>query len=454
MSQTPFTVFVVEDNDWYNKLLVHTVGLNPDYSVESFASGKDTLKALHKRPQIVTIDYRLPDMLGIDLLKEIKSISPDTEVIVISEQEDISTAVELLKLGAFDYLVKSDDIRDRLLKTIQHAQKQIELKDEVQTLRSELKEKYQFDQTMIGSSKAMQNVYNLMEKAVRTNITVMVSGETGTGKEVVAKAIHYNSDRSNQPFVPVNMAAIPADLIESELFGHEKGAFTGAISRRKGKFEEANGGTIFLDEIGEMDIQFQTKLLRVLQEREVVRVGSNEPQKIDVRIIAATNRDLKKEVQDNNFREDLFYRLFGLPIHLPPLREREKDVLLLSRHFLDRFCEENKLDIKSLNKSAQRSLLSYPFPGNIRELKSVIELAAVMSSGPEVSADDFNFPNDDDVVSSILRNDDKTMRQFNQEIVKIYLKRFDNNTKQVADALDIGQTTVYRLMKEAKEEQK
>lgn len=447
MEEGVFKVFVVEDNEWYNKYLRHTLSLNPDFSVSSFFTGEDLLNELYKNPpQCLTLDYRLPDYNGVDLLKKVKDEFPEVEVIAISEQEDIETAVELLKLGAYDYLVKSEDIRDRLLHTVNRLRKNEGLKQQITELKQEVQEKYDFEKTIIGNSAALRNVYNLISKATETNITVTITGETGTGKEVVSKAIHFNSPRKNKPFVAINMAALPAELIESELFGYEKGAFTGASARRIGKFEEANEGTLFLDEIGEMDIAFQAKLLRALQEKEITRIGSNQPVKINCRIIVATNRDLQVEVKEGNFREDLYYRLFGLPIHLPPLRDRDKDVLLLSKFFIDGFCKDNGLSPKRLSDASKMKLLKYHWPGNIRELKSVVELGVVMASGDEIQPADLTI-NVKDILPDIL-TEQKTMREYNHDIVMHYMSKFENNTKMVADILDIGQTTVYRMLKE------
>jgi two-component system response regulator AtoC len=447
-----FTIYVAEDNEWYNKLIVHNLSRNPDFNVKGFFSGKELLENLSDQPDVVTIDYRLPDTLGDELLAKIKAFNPTIEVIVISEQDEIEVAVELLKQGAADYIVKSKDIQERLLKIVNNVRNTSKLKKEIVSLKREVKGRYAFEKTMIGKSKSMQQVFEFMSKAVTTNINVMITGETGTGKEVVAKAIHYNSYCSDKLFVAINMAAIPADLLESELFGHEKGAFTGAHARRIGKFEEAGEGTLFLDEIGEMDIAFQAKLLRVLQEREVVRVGSNKPVKIKCRIIVATNKLLKKEVKAGKFRQDLYFRLIGLPIHLPPLKERDKDVLMLAKHFIDVFCEENKLPVMGVAEDAQRKLLSYQWPGNIRELKSVVELAVVMSSLDNVRAADLSL-NSEDILPNVL-SEEVSMREYNRRIVTLYLDKYKNDTKLVAEKLSIGQTTVYRLLNEMKEKQK
>lgn len=448
MGNKSFLVFVVEDNEWYNKLLVHNLELNPDFEIRTFFNGIDVLNALHENPAVITLDYRLPDINGVEVLKKIKAFNKDIEVLIISEQEDIETAVELLNTGAYDYFVKSNDIKEKLINTINHIKNNRVLKSKIKTLQQEVAGKYAFENTIIGKSPALNKVFELISKAVETNINVTISGETGTGKEVVSKAIHYNSTRKNKPFVAINMAAVPSELIESELFGHEKGAFTGASSRRTGKFEEAAGGTLFLDEIGEMDMSFQAKLLRVLQEKEITPIGSNKVIKTDCRIIIATNRNLQEDVKSGKFREDLYYRLIGLPIHLPPLRERGNDVLLLARFFIDGFCKENKLDSKVISEGAQQKLLNYQWPGNIRELKSIIELAAVMSPDHEITPESITI-SASNKLSDIFSNE-MTLREYNRKIVNHYMEQYNNNTKKVADKLDIGQTTVYRLLKEDK----
>ncbi len=448
MDDKPFKIFIVEDNDWYNRLLVYNLSLNPDYEIESFTNGRGCLENLHKNPDVITLDYRLPDMQGLEILKKIKAENDEIQVIVISEQDDIDVVVELLKFGAYDYIVKSKDIRDRLLNTVQNIRKGVHLKREIVSLRSEVKKKYSYQNTLIGRSAAAQKIYGLIEKATRTHISVSITGETGTGKELVAKAIHYNSKRASKPFVAVNMAAIPRDLTESELFGHEKGAFTGASFRRTGKFEEATGGTLFLDEIAEMDITLQAKLLRALQEKEIVRVGSNKPVKTDCRIITATNKNLQETVLRGEFRQDLYYRLYGLQVDLPPLRERGNDIILLARHFIKEFCAENNLPEKSLSKASADKLLSYSFPGNIRELKSIIELAVALSVNDEITADNIVLGNE--VLMNGRTDKEMTLREYNIRIVKNYLEKYDNDIKSVAQRLDIGVATIYRMLKEEK----
>lgn len=442
-------IFVVEDDPVYLKMLKYIVELNPDHVIETFTNGKDCLARLNENPAVVTLDYSLPDMSGEEVLKEIRSYNPEIQVIIVSSQESINTAVELLKHGAFDYITKDNETKDRLLNSINNARNQTNLKEEIIHLREEISQKYDFENSIIGDSKAMQKVFKLMTKAVNTNITVSITGETGTGKEVVAKAIHYNSSRKKNPFIAVNVAAIPESLLESELFGHEKGSFTGAMARRKGKFEEADGGTIFLDEIGEMDISLQAKLLRVLQEREVTRIGGNDVTKFDVRVLVATHRNLAEEVKNGNFREDLYYRLLGIPIELPPLRDRDKDVVLIAQFFLKEFTKENQLGKIKLSSGAQEKLMNYVFPGNIRELKSVIELAAVMCEDNVIEAEDFTFNSLQKEGQFLM--EEMTLRDYIFKIIRYYLDKYDNNVLKVAKKLDIGKSSIYRYLKEMEE---
>ncbi|HER09001.1 MAG TPA: sigma-54-dependent Fis family transcriptional regulator [Bacteroides sp.] len=449
MADKHLKIFVVEDNEWYNRLLVHTLTLNPDYEVKSFFNARDLLNCLHESPDIVTLDYRLPDISGLETLRRIREENSDIQVILISEQEDIDMAVTLLKQGAYDYITKTNDIRDRLLNTVQNIRNGIGLKREIHTLRKEIQKKYSFSQSIIGESRAIKDIFGLIDKALGTNITVTISGETGTGKELVAKAIHYNSGRKDKPFVAVNIAAIPSELIESELFGHEKGAFTGAASRRVGRFEEANGGTLFLDEIGEMPLNMQAKILRALQEKEIERVGSNNRIKIDCRIIVATHKNLKEEVKQKNFREDLYYRLLGLPIELPPLRERENDILILARYFIDRFCNENGIPLKRLSEASQKHLMGYHFPGNIRELKSVIELAVTLAGSDLIEPSDLVLDQDDPL--SLVAGDSMTMQEYELKIIKATLKKYHGDISLAADQLKIGVSTIYRKLKEEKD---
>jgi len=440
-----YNIYIVEDDPWYGEILTYHLGLNPDYKVTRFETAKDCLAKMHLKPDLITIDFSLPDMTGDKLYREIKETNPAVPVIIISSQEDVTVAVNLLKMGVNDYLIKDEATKDLLWNSIIRIRENQTLKKEVEHLKEELGQKFSFDKSIIGQSEKLKKVFAMMEKAIKTNINISITGETGTGKEVVAKAIHYNSDRKKRNFVAVNMAAIPKELIESELFGHEKGAFTGAIARKPGKFEEANGGTIFLDEIAEMDLSLQSKLLRVLQEREVVRVGGNESVKLDVRLIVATHKDLAEEVRKGSFREDLYFRIMGMPIELPPLRERGNDILILAKHFADGFAKENKMNSISFSKDAKDKLLNYFYPGNVRELKAIIDLAAVMCEANEIKADDITY-------ASVKRDDvfiteQKTLRQHTCDIIRYYLKQNDNDVIATAQKLDIGKSTIYKMIK-------
>ena len=442
-SKDTFRIFIVEDDVMYSELLSYHLSLNPEYEVKCFYTAKECLSNLYQNPVVVCLDYSLPDGTGEEVLKKIKQTNPDIQVVIISGQEDIKTAVNLLKQGAYDYIVKDGDTRERVWITLNKIRQTFGLHQEISYLKEEISKKYDFE-NIIGSSDAIRKTFSMMEKAAQSKITVSISGETGTGKEVVAKAIHYNSDRRNKPFVAVNITAIPKDLMESELFGHEKGSFTGAQTRRVGLFEEADKGSIFLDEIGEMDINLQAKLLRVLQEMEVKRVGSNKPVPIDVRVIVATHKNLAEEVKNGNFREDLYYRLLGLPIQLPPLRDRGNDILLIAKHFIDVYCKENKVKKLNLSTKAQNKLLDYPFPGNIRELKAIIELACVMAENGTIEEENILFNSTSSLAD--LLSQELTMEEYTHRIIKNYLEKYDRNVLLVAKKLDIGKSTIYRLI--------
>jgi DNA-binding NtrC family response regulator len=437
-------IFLIEDDAFFGETLKYHLTLNPDFEVHLYSSGKECLSHLYLKPDIICLDFGLPDITGDLLLKKIKETNNSIPIIIISGQEDIEVAVEFLKSGAKDYIVKNNHTKDLLWNSIIKIRENLSLVHEVEELKEKLEQKFSFEKTIIGQSDAIKSVFNKINKSINTNINVSITGETGTGKEVVAKAIHYNSDLKNKPFVAVNMAAIPKELMESEFFGHEKGAFTGADNRSIGKFEQADGGTIFLDEIAELDLNLQSKLLRVLQEREVVRLGGSAKIKFNARLIIATHKDLAQEVKKGNFREDLYYRIIGLPIELPPLRERGNDTLLLAKHFIDLFVKDNKMKPIVLSKEARDKLLRYPFPGNIRELKSVIDLACVMCEANEILADDFSFNSIHD--TDFFLSEEKTLKEYNAEIILHYLKKNNNDVLKTAKKLDIGKSTIYNLI--------
>lgn len=441
-----FKLFIVEDDPWYGEILEYHLSLNPDYRISRFINGRECLANLHQKPDLITIDFSLPDYNGDTLFQKIREINDQVPVIIISGQEEIEVAVKLLKMGVTDYLVKDDNTKDLLWNAVTRIRETGKLKKEVEHLKEELGHKFSFDKTIKGQSPVLQKIFTLIDKAAKTNINVSITGETGTGKEVVAKAIHYNSIRKKKNFVAVNMAAIPRELIESELFGHEKGAFTGAITRKAGKFEEANGGTIFLDEIAELDLSLQSKLLRVLQERELVRVGGNETVKLDVRLIVATHKNLAEEVKNGRFREDLYYRIIGLPVELPPLRNRGNDILILAKHFAEEFTRENKLPPVIFSQKAKDKLMQYRYPGNVRELKSMVDLAAVMCDGKEIRAEDISFTAS--TVDGSMISGEKSLRQHTCEIIHYYLKKYNSDVIAVADRLDIGKSTIYKMIQQ------
>jgi two-component system, NtrC family, response regulator AtoC len=438
-------IFVVEDEPWYADYLKYILSLNPDYEIECFTNGKDCLRNLYKKPDVITLDYILPDTSGKELLKNILAQNPEIVVIIISSQENITTAVELLKDGARDYIVKNEETRERIWNSMRIIRENLSLKQENEKLKEIVGKKYEFSVNIHGNSPAIREVFKLIEKAASSQFTVSITGETGTGKELVAKAIHYQSDRKNYPFIAVNVGAIPGELIESELFGYEKGSFTGAINRKTGVFENANKGTLFLDEIAEMDLNMQTKLLRALQEREITRIGGNENIKIDVRVITATNKNLSDEVKKGAFRTDLYYRVMGLPIRVAPLRERGNDVIILAKHFADLFCKENRRKKVTFSEEATIKLLNYTYPGNVRELKAVIELAIILSETDVILPDHINFNPARGLEEIFI--EETTLEAYIRKIIFNFMDRYRSNPTIVAKKLGISRPTIYRYMK-------
>ena len=441
-----FRIFVVEDNEWYGELLVHHLSRNPDHLVTRFTTASACLAQVAiEQPDVITLDYSLPDASGEQVLRQLREQAPQTAVIIISGQDDVGTAVNLLQLGAFDYLVKDPNTTDRIWNAVGNVRQQVQLRRENDYLRQQLNNRAGAGPALLGNHPSMEQLRQLIAKAARTAITVSVSGETGTGKELVAKAIHYQSPRAKQPFVAVNMAAIPRELLESELFGHEKGAFTGAVAKRVGRFEEAHDGTLFLDEVADLELGLQAKLLRVLQERELTRVGGRQRVPFDVRLVVATHRDLLAEVHAGRFREDLYYRLLGLPITLPPLRERGTDVLLLAEAFVRDFCMHNNLPLRRLSDAAKHRLKTHSFPGNVRELKAVVELAAVLAEGDLIDGADLSLrtPHDPAATSAA-----RTLREQTTAIVQECLDEMGGDVLGAADRLGIGKSTIYRMIKQ------
>lgn len=356
------------------------------YKVSSAGSGQGALKMLNDTIyDLIVSDVQMPGMNGIELLRNVKVVCPDTTVIMITAHASTESGVEAMKAGAYDYITKPFKV-DEIKLIIRNALEKKRLEVENLLLKREIRERYSFG-GILGNSPEMQRVYDLIEKIGPTKTNVLVEGESGTGKELVAKAIHYQSLRRDKPFVAITCGAIPDGLMESELFGHMKGSFTGAIANKSGLFEMADGGTVFLDEIGELPLPIQVKLLRVIQERSFRRVGGTEDITVDVRVISATNKTLEEEVKKGSFREDLYYRLNVLQIRMPPLRERLSDVPILARHFLDKYAKEHGKDVKGITPEAMRLLEGYSYPGNVRELENIIERGVALEQGAQLSAD-------------------------------------------------------------------
>lgn len=440
-------IIIAEDDQWYAKFLEYNINLIFKWDISIVDSFQNLTKELSvSGADIISLDYNLPDIKGDEALSKIRELSPKSKIIVVSGQNDIKTAISLLNSGADDYIVKDTDTKERLWKSLQLLANQIELENRVKALETEVKSKFDTSKSLIGHHPSFTKVHSLISKATESKINISISGETGTGKEMVAKAIHYNSSSSSKPFIAVNLSALPSNLIESELFGHERGAFTGAEKRRIGKLEAAKDGTLFLDEIAEIPLDIQVKLLRVIQEREFQRVGSNESIKLNCKIVTATHKDLLELVERGEFRQDLYYRIVGLPIHLPPLRERGNDILALAQHFVKLFCKENGLNSITISESARKKLLEHLYPGNVRELKSVIDLACVMCDEHNIEPKDIIFQSNgrlENILSSNL-----SLKEINEKIILDKLTKSNNNIKAVADELNIGKSTIYRLLKE------
>jgi len=447
------TIFIVDDEESILKMLTHWCKNQWGYDVKTFVNGNDALNAISGNIDLVLLDIMLPDINGNEVLVKIKQKFPSLPIIMLSAQGSVEVALESIRWGAFDYFPKPID-KNRLEHAVRNAIKSFDLERELESIKENLKREYSFD-NIISADKKMQEAFRMITKVLDNDITVLIQGESGTGKELVAKAIHYNGIRKSAPFVVVNCASIPRELLESELFGHEKGSFTGAHQKKIGKFELANGGTIFLDEIGEMEMSLQAKILRVIQQKEFERIGGNEIIKSDVRIISATNRDLKSAVENKLFREDLYYRLSSFPIHIPPLRERRGDIVVLIDHFLKLFNKKLGKEIKGLTKTALKVVYDYDWPGNVRELENTLERCLILTDGETIDVDVLpaNFVTQTKNLSynsnGILFADDSPIIPFEklkEEAIRHALRTTENNIVEAARKLKIGRATLYRLM--------
>ncbi len=436
-------ILVIEDQPDHRQSLVEILGFHGYRTLEA-ADGKTGIQLLGREsPELALLDLKLPDMDGLDVLRWARTNVPDVPIVLISGYGTVAAAVEATKLGAVDFLEKP--LRaERVLLTIEKALRESRLRWE----RNRLVEKIRSQYAIVGTSAALQHVLSLVRRAAACDSRVLITGESGTGKELVAKAIHHNSARAAGPFVPVNCAAIPQGLIESELFGHRKGAFTGAYESRTGRFLQANRGTLFLDEIGDMDPAVQAKVLRVLDDRIVQPIGSSEFVRVDVRVIAATNRDLREEIERGRFRSDLFYRLDVLTIHIPPLRERREDIPVLLDYYLQRFCEENKLPTKRLDPGAASTLLEYDWPGNVRELRNVVEKLVVLTDDSVITQQDVLAALEVDFVQSgPLRPLREARREFEREYIRKALVANDWHMTRTAQQLGVERSYLWKIMR-------
>lgn len=434
-------ILVIDDEQNIRRMLTRV--LSPEgFIVKEAVNGLEALKKLREENySLVLLDLRMPVLNGIDTLKKIREYDINLPIIMMSAYGSIPEAVEAMRLGALDYLIKPFDIEELKI-IIKRAIKQCELEVENIYYREEEEKRFNFDE-IIGKSNSINKVLEMVKSVSPTPATVLITGESGTGKELIARAIHKNSLSKNGPFVVVNCVAFSLNLLESELFGHEKGSFTGAIAKRIGRFEMANGGTIFLDEIGEMDLSIQTKLLRVLQEREFERVGSSRSIKIDVRILSATNKDLKKEVEERRFREDLFYRLNVFNVDVPPLRERKEDIPLIAEHFINKYNKILNKKVKKISAKAMELLLDYNYPGNIRELENILERTMIMAKDEIIDEKYFNFINKETYIEK-----KGTLKEAEKELIIKYLIQNKGNRTHTAELLGISRRSLQNKIKE------
>ncbi|WP_165572289.1 sigma-54 dependent transcriptional regulator [Flavobacterium sp. AJR] len=439
-------ILIIDDEEKLRHLLARIIR-SEGFEVFEAADLKSGFKKLeHNDIDAVLCDVKLPDGNGVDFLQKIKAAFPFTEVILLTAFGKISDGVQAMKNGAFDYIVKGDD-NDKIIPLLYKALEKVQLQKKVKQLEKRISDKYSFD-NIIGKSKGLEQVIDLAQRVSKTDSTVLLMGETGTGKEVFAQAIHENSNRVGKSFVALNCSTFSKEILESELFGHKQGAFTGAIKDKKGYIEEANGGTLFLDEIGEMPLELQAKLLRVLETSEYIQLGDTKPRKSNFRLIAATNRDLKVESEEHRFRSDLYFRLNIFEIKIPPLRERVKDILPLAHYYVKQFSEKINKKALSIDEGFMQKMESYQWPGNVRELKNVIERSVILVNGDVLTQDVLPYEMQHQVVKT-----NKSVSAFSmQSVEKLHIQKVFNYTKgnkaETARLLEIGIATLYRKLDE------
>ena len=447
---------LVADDDASIRSLLKQLLADQGFAVLEATTGIEVVdKVKESSPDLVIMDVRMPELDGIEALSRVKATSPKTAVLIMTAFGSSNAAIRAMELGAFDYITKPFEL-DKISHTVKRVLDYQDLTQEVEVLRDEISTLVQTER-IVGNSPAMQDVYKTIGKVAKADATVLVTGESGTGKELVAEALHYNSNRRSGPLVKVSCAALPETLLEAELFGHEKGSFTGAMTQRRGRFEMADKGTIFLDEIGEMTVPTQTKLLRVLQERKIERIGSNLPIKVDIRIICATNKDLQRQVEQGKFRDDLYYRLNVINIHMPPLRDRKEDIPSLVEHFLAKHRYSATAQPAAISEEAIRRLMEYNWPGNVRELENVIERAVVLSRGQIITSRELPFGEHDVGEGEDAEGDEskadssffkKSVAQFEKDLIMKALRDANGNRSKAAEMLGIYRRLLYAKIKE------
>ncbi len=440
-------ILIIEDEDKLRRVLELELR-SADFDVDQAATAEDGLKLADRADAILT-DLRLPGMDGLEFLRVVRRQNARTPIIVMTAFGSVETAVEAIKTGAFDFLMKPFSL-DHMTTVIRKALNLRALEEENRTLRAELGRRYEFD-NIIGRSPGMQEIFATIERVAPSRATVLLAGESGVGKDLIARAIHFHSPRRDRPFVKINCTALPENLMESELFGYEKGAFTGANATKPGRFEQADTGTAFLDEIGDVPPAIQVKLLRVLQEREFERLGSNKTRHIDVRIVAATNQDLRAALEQGTFREDLYYRLNVVPIDIPPLRERHEDIPFLAEHFVRKLAKAGETKVESISEDAIRTLMTYHWPGNVRELENVIERSLVMCTGSRLDAPDIRLDTaprarQQQSAHDAFLPEGMSLDDYEQSIIREALRRAAGNKSQAARLLGLTRNALrYRL---------